>query len=116
MDLTGYRRRLVSAEENRALGACAAFRGDVLIVESENDDIVPHTVIANYVTACIQARSVTSRILAGAEHGLSEEQWQRAYSAILVKWLTEMIGGTDGARPENPAAGSAKAKLSTLLE
>lgn len=116
MDLTTYRRRLVSAEENRALGACAAFRGDVLIVESENDDVVPHMVIANYVAACIQAHSVTSRILEGAEHGLSEEQWQRAYAAILAKWLAEMMVKTDSARPEKAVAGTPLAKVSTTLE
>ena len=38
----------VRPEENRALRACAAFRGDVLLVESEHDDVVPHPVIANY--------------------------------------------------------------------
>jgi pimeloyl-ACP methyl ester carboxylesterase len=106
MDLTAYRRSLVSADENRALGACAAFRGDVLIVESENDEVVPHMVIANYLAACTQARSVTSRILEGAEHGLSEEQWQRAYAAILTKWLGEMLGTLDGRPSQKPAAGS----------
>jgi pimeloyl-ACP methyl ester carboxylesterase len=94
MDLIAYRRRLVNPEENRALGACSAFRGDVLIVESEKDEVVPHPVIANYMAACIQARSVTSRILEGAEHGLSDEQWQRAYAATLSKWLAEMIASS----------------------
>ncbi len=105
-DLTAYRRRLVSAEENRALAACAAFRGDLLIVESENDDVVPHMVIASYVAACLQARSVTSRIIEGAEHGLSEEQWQRAYAAILTNWLTEMMAGPDATRQHKAAAGA----------
>jgi pimeloyl-ACP methyl ester carboxylesterase len=107
MDLTAYRHRLMSADENRALAACSAFRGDVLIVESENDDVIPHMVIANYVAASLQARSVTSRILEGAEHGLSEEQWQRGYSAILTKWLSEMLGLSDGVRLEKPVAASA---------
>jgi pimeloyl-ACP methyl ester carboxylesterase len=106
MDLTAYRRRLVNPEENRALGACAAFRGDVLIVESENDDVVPHTVIANYVAACVQARSVTSRLLEGAGHGLSEEEWQRAYASVLVKWLAEMIDN-NVARSEKASAARA---------
>ena len=97
MDLTSYRRRLVSPDENRALGACADFRGDVLLVESENDEIVPHTVIANYVSACVQARSVTSRVIPGAEHGLSEDQWQKAYASILTRWLAEMMGKSDDA-------------------
>ena len=42
---------IVPPTENRALAACAAFRGDVLIVESEHDDMVPHPVIANYLAA-----------------------------------------------------------------
>ena len=50
-ELAAYRRRPIDASENRALGACAAFRGDVLIVESEHDDVVPHPVIANYMAA-----------------------------------------------------------------
>jgi len=116
MDLTAYRRRLVSPEENRALGACAAFRGDVLIVESENDEVVPHTVIANYVAACVQARSVTSRIITGAEHGLSEEQWQRAYASILARWLAEMMGKGDVSPSEKPAAVPSHAKVTSALE
>ena len=48
-DFCAYRRRPVAPEENRALRACTAFRGNVLIVESEQDDVVPHPVIANYL-------------------------------------------------------------------
>ena len=36
-DLDAYRRLPVRPEESRALRACAAFTGDVLIVESEHD-------------------------------------------------------------------------------
>ncbi|HEX5606599.1 MAG TPA: YqiA/YcfP family alpha/beta fold hydrolase, partial [Candidatus Binatia bacterium] len=116
MDLTAYRRRLVSPDENRALGACSAFRGDVLIVESENDQVIPHTVIANYVAACTQARSVTSRVITGAQHGLSEQQWQGAYASILTKWLAEMMGSNDQVQPKNPVAGSLSNKVTTPLE
>jgi pimeloyl-ACP methyl ester carboxylesterase len=99
-DLAAYRRRSVQAKDNRALAACAAFRGDVLVVESEHDDIVPHPVIANYVTACVQARSLTSRLIEGADHALSEESWQRAYTSFLISWLVEMVvGANDGRSP-----------------
>ena len=90
-DLGGYRRRSLSEEDNLALRACAGFRGDVLIVESEHDDVVPHPTIANYVAACAGARSVTSRMIEGADHGLSDEPWQRAYTSVLVNWLMEMV-------------------------
>jgi dienelactone hydrolase len=115
MDLSAYRRRLVSPEENRALGACAAFRGDVLLVESENDEVVPHPVIANYIAACLQAKSVTSRIIAGAEHGLSDTEWQRAYASILKRWLTEMVSGP-GAASDNAKAGSTVQNVNSARE
>lgn len=100
--LAAYRRLTVSPDENRALGACAAFRGDVLIVESEHDDIVPHPVIANYVAAFEKAHSLTYRVIEGADHGLSEDVWQQAYTALLVGWATEMIFGAreGGEAPE----------------
>src|SRR5262249_50714496 len=75
-DLAAFRHRVVPPEENVALHACADFRGDVLLVESEHDNVVPHLVIENYRSACARARSLTYRVLAGADHGLSEERWR----------------------------------------
>jgi uncharacterized protein len=95
-DLVAYRRRAVRAEDNRALCACEAFRGDVLLVESEHDHVVPHPVAANYLAACVQVHSLTYRVIEGADHGLSEEPWRLAYTAILVNWLTEVTAGVRG--------------------
>jgi dienelactone hydrolase len=97
--LDAFRRGPVSADENRALAACAAFQGDVLIVESEHDHIIPHPVISNYVAAFAQAHSLTYRVIAGADHQLSEPAWQEAYTLLLVNWATEMVLGVreDGA-------------------
>jgi uncharacterized protein len=92
-ELHAYRRQHVRAQDNRALRACAAFTGDVLIVESEHDEIVPHPVIASYLEAFRHARSLTYRVIAGADHGLSEASAQQAYTTLLVTWLTEMIFG-----------------------
>ena len=91
--LRAYRSREVPPSENRALAACAAFKGDVLIVESERDTTVPHPAIESYVEASRHAHSLTYRVIEGADHGLSEERWQRAYTSILVNWLTEMVFG-----------------------
>ena len=91
--LADYRRQKIPWQENRALNACAMFRGDVLIVESEHDTLVPHPVIDNYVAAFVKPRSITARVLTGADHALTEERHQRAYTALLINWLTEMIVG-----------------------
>lgn len=92
-DLHAYRRRAIDAAGNRALGACADFLGDALLVESEFDDTVPRQVIANYAAALSGARSLTSRRLPGADHALSHEAAQLAYRRMLISWLTEMIVG-----------------------
>jgi dienelactone hydrolase len=89
--LMEYRRGAVKATDNRALRACAAFEGDVLLVESEYDDIVPSTVTANYRTAFEKARSLTYRVLEGADHALSETSSQQAYTSLLTSWAAEMI-------------------------
>jgi pimeloyl-ACP methyl ester carboxylesterase len=100
--LADYRRGRVSPDENRALQACRAFRGDVLIVESEHDHIIPHPVIENYLAALKRARSLTYRVIAGADHALSEEPWQQAYTSLLLNWATEMVLGAreEGQAPE----------------
>ena len=99
-DLPAYRRRNVPWQDNRALSACARFAGDVLIVESQHDEVIPHAVIENYVGAFGKARSLTARVIGGADHGLSTEAAQRAYTTLLLNWFSEMV---IGARTSNVA-------------
>ena len=95
-DLSHYRQLRITAAENRALRACAAFRGDVLLVGSECDEIVPGPVLANYRQACINASSLTSRTIARADHALSDASSRRSYVSILRNWLGEMLSGARG--------------------
>ncbi|NYT38677.1 alpha/beta fold hydrolase [Allopusillimonas soli] len=92
-DLAEYRGSPVTPEENRALAACAAFTGDVLIVESEYDHLVPHATIMSYRAAFQNSHSLTHRVVDGADHALSEKVCQEAYTSILVHWITEMVVG-----------------------
>ena len=108
-DLVSYRSSLVAASGNRALAACEAFKGDALIVESEHDSMVPHTVIESYRAAFGHVRSITYRVLSGADHALSSEQSRHDYGQLLVTWMTEMLLGARAATgrvrpmPKNPA-------------
>ena len=92
-DLAAYRQSKIAAADNLALKACSAFRGDALVVESEHDKVVPHPVIENYVAALTNTRSLTSRVIENADHGLTEKTAQKAYTQLLMTWLTEMIVG-----------------------
>lgn len=91
--LMRYRQTLLGPLDNRALSACADFLGDVLIVESEHDEHVPHSTIMNYRSSFRRAHSMTHRIIDGADHGLSDERCQHAYTDILTNWISEMIIG-----------------------
>jgi uncharacterized protein len=108
-DLKTYRLSHVAAADNKALAACQGFHGDVLLIESQNDDIVPQSVLSSYREACTHAHSLTYRCLPGADHGLTAECDQRAYTSVLVNWFGEMMVGARGADSRqrtvpNPAA------------
>jgi uncharacterized protein len=90
-DFAAYRQLTLRAEDNRALGACAQFLGDALVVESARDEIIPHPAVANYIAALANAHSLTYRMIEGADHALSQKRWETAYNDLLVNWLTEMI-------------------------
>ncbi|GGJ84917.1 alpha/beta hydrolase family protein [Pseudomonas matsuisoli] len=93
-DLSVYRSQFVPSGENRALAACMEFTGDVLIVESEHDDFVPHSTIMSYRAAFQNTHSLAHRIIDGADHALSSEGCQENYTKLLVDWATEMVIGS----------------------
>jgi uncharacterized protein len=90
-DLNTYRLLSIKPAGNRALEACSNFRGDVLLVESQHDTIIPSSVTANYRTAFVQARSLTVRVIEGADHALSTIESQNDYTSLLTNWATEVI-------------------------
>ena len=101
--LEAFRQRPVAADRNRALGACAAFGGDVLLVKSGKDEVIPDPVTRNYLAALTGVRSLTYRVIDGADHALSEQHWQQYYASLLLGWINEMIVAAreDGAVPES---------------
>jgi pimeloyl-ACP methyl ester carboxylesterase len=116
--LEEFRLRSVGPDENRALGACAAFEGDVLLVKSGCDEVIPDPVTRNYLAALGRVRSLTYRVIEHADHALSEQPWQQIYASLLLGWVNEMViaAREDGApeariglapslrrEPDNPA-------------
>ena len=90
-DLDRYRHRRLEPDQNEALAACAAFEGDVLLVASGADEIIPRLVIENYRAALTRVRSSTFRVIDGADHGLSQPEWGRTHHDIFVDWAGSMI-------------------------
>lgn len=86
-DLAAYRQHVHAPSENGALGCCARFEGDVLLVDSEHDQVIPPAVIASYEAAFVRARSVTRYTIKEAEHQLTDPSWQTTYRGVVLDWL-----------------------------
>lgn len=89
--LRNYRNRTHCPSDNEALHACSLFKGDVLILEAANDEIIPQRTLLNYRQAFTRSGSLTHRVLDQADHGLKLKTAQRDYSTFLYHWIQEMI-------------------------
>jgi pimeloyl-ACP methyl ester carboxylesterase len=91
-DLRAYRETALRPSDTRVLRAASRFRGDVLVVESERDHVIPHQVIDNYLRAFGAAHSATHLVIRGADHALETEAWRSRYGRILRDWFREQLG------------------------
>jgi dienelactone hydrolase len=81
------RQHRLAPGENLVLDCCCRFRGPVLLIESEQDEVIPRTVIDNYEAAFRQARTSARWMLAGADHRLTQASARDVYVAGVVSWL-----------------------------
>ncbi|MGH9280642.1 MAG: alpha/beta hydrolase family protein [Acidimicrobiales bacterium] len=72
------------AGRSEALEALAQFDGEVMILESERDELIDHSIIQAYLAARPDAHH---EVLAGATHALSEPGWRQAFLDAIVKWF-----------------------------
>lgn len=86
-----YRERPPASADDRALSACTAFAGDVLVVASEQDDRIPPTAIAAIQAAFARANSFSHRVIHGASHAMRDPRHQRIYRRLLVGWIEDMV-------------------------
>jgi len=93
VELDAYRRQVQPPDGNRALTALAWFRGDVLLVSSQNDQVLPKPVAESFRGALVRASSITTRTIAGADHELSHPDAKRAWADLLQDWLAAMVRG-----------------------
>ena len=82
-----FRRKKLTPQDSIALAACSRFKGDALVLESENDSVVPHQQVQNFVDSFKEARSLTHVLIPEADHSLSEERWKEFALNTLVHWF-----------------------------
>jgi uncharacterized protein len=85
----GWKRQEHSSSESRALDAVHHFFGDILVVASELDTIVPLQTTQNYLSSAPDPERLTYRLMRGAGHGLANPLRQIAFVRLLLEWLGE---------------------------
>lgn len=73
-----------------ALKGVANFPGEILLIESEKDEVIPHAVIENYLSVLPDKRRLTYEIMKGAGHHFwNNPEFDVEYLLILKNWLKE---------------------------
>jgi pimeloyl-ACP methyl ester carboxylesterase len=65
----------------------AASRADVLVLESEYDEVIPHSIIVAYLRGCPRARH---EVLKDAKHGLEQPAWEAAFVDTVLRWFADL--------------------------
>jgi uncharacterized protein len=81
-----YRRTKLDPSGNIALNALSKFEGKVLLIESENDEVIPHEVLENYKNSIIK-KNLTYTIMNGADHGLTGT-YDKEFIRLLIEWFS----------------------------
>lgn len=86
VDIQEYREIAMTPDENRALHAASLFTGNVYIIESENDEIIPHQTIENYKNSFKNAVTFKYTLMHGAGHKLDEAGWGK-FNQLLKNYF-----------------------------
>lgn len=85
------RRKELNYSDTFALSAIHEYPHEILLIESENDEVVPHLTIQNYAIAVKYNSKLTEIVISGAEHKILTEKAKKAYIDILVNWFKDKI-------------------------
>jgi uncharacterized protein len=74
-----------------AINALRQFNGDVMIVESENDEIIPHEMVVAFINSINDRSRIKHILMKGADHSIKDEINRAKYTRILVDWFKTKI-------------------------
>lgn len=84
----GTRRGTRGTEEgSAALASLSRYGGDVLIVESGRDEVIPPETIDAYRSACERGSYVS---IPDATHALDEPAWRRTFMDFILSWFAKL--------------------------
>lgn len=75
---------------NKALHAVSRYSGQILLVQSGQDEVIPPQTIEAYVAAADPAR-LTHAVMPDADHAIYSERWENEFVGILSDWASAQL-------------------------
>lgn len=79
----------LTPKNSLALKGVANFLGEILIIESEKDKVIPHEVIENYLNDVKDKQRLTYALMKDTAHSLDTRKQEEEYIDIMRMWLSE---------------------------
>ncbi|MGF7229487.1 MAG: alpha/beta hydrolase family protein [Candidatus Saccharibacteria bacterium] len=86
--LVEWRKKPLDHHQNKAFQVLHDFGGEVLIIESSEDTVVPQQACQNYANAVADPTKLQYHVMHGAPHSLINDEQHREYGRILTDWAT----------------------------
>jgi uncharacterized protein len=90
-EVLAWRNQVRTPNDTFAMQALSSFNGDILIIESGGDDIVPHQTTDNYINAIKNRDKLTHVIVKDAPHSIREGRFRDEITDILVEWFKDKL-------------------------
>lgn len=86
-DIMKWRNEKRKQNETYALQAISNFSGNIQIIESEKDTIVPHQIIQNYIDAIKDKDKLTHVVIKDAPHSIKDGPLKDEVERSLKEWF-----------------------------
>lgn len=90
-EIVVWRNQSKKSNETFALKAVSNYEGEILIIESEKDNSVPHESTMNYVNAVKDKNKLTHAIVKDAPHSIKEGKFRDKVTEILANWFGDKL-------------------------
>ena len=84
------RKQKFSLHDNKVLKAMHKFSGNILLVESENDEELPHQNIQNFIDAVNDKAKLTHMVMKDTAHSLGTDEKRQEFAKIVIDWFTKL--------------------------
>jgi esterase/lipase len=89
--IVSWRSKVRNSDDTYALRALHKFNGNIQIIESEKDTVVPHQTIQNYINAVADKSKLTHIVIKDAPHSIKEGHFRDEVERVLIDWFKDKI-------------------------